>query len=61
MKEFKEIIEKLDTIIEDIQSEGGDRERGILEQVHHLETRIGDVEIKLNTILEVLDRIEINL
>jgi hypothetical protein len=49
-----EINGKLDAVIEDIRSTGGGRERGIHEQVHHLEERINDLNEKLDDIIKLI-------
>ncbi len=55
MKDFAEINEKLNIIIDDIQSEGGSRERGIHHQVHLLEEKISDLDDKLDRIIELIE------
>ncbi len=54
MSDFDEINRKLDNILEDIRSEGGDSERGIHNQVHLLEEKIFDLDDKLDTIIKLI-------
>ena len=54
MKDLTEINEKLNIIIDDIQSEGGSRERGIHHQVHLLEEKISDLDDKLDLIVKLI-------
>jgi hypothetical protein len=57
-KNIKTVFDKLDNLISRIYSEGGDQERGIHEQVHHLENKIEELNEKIDSILTILKRIE---